>query len=1017
MSGSGVKRNYFLKWMQINLDIISQKNTSGFEDKYNKLSKDSPEEKDQIADLYKKISDCSLGLEHFLRELGQLYESSSFPPEKTFTMQEIQDLPPLCAQMLLDGFPIELVDGDASNIPLKWITAVLTQLHTKLKSNSKIHVVTVLGVQGTGKSTLLNTMFGLQFAVSSGRCTRGAFMQLIKVNEKLKEELKCDFIVVIDTEGLKSPELAQLDDSYEHENELATLVIGLSDVTIINIAMENSTEINDILQIVVHAFIRMKEVGKRPICHFVHQNVSDVSAYVKNMRARKKLLEQLDEMTKAAARMEKKENITKFTDVMDYDPDTSSSYIPGLWHGTPPMAPVNVGYSEAVYDFKKRLMQILKECKGDNDLTGFLKWTTSLWESVKFEKFIFSFRNSLVADAYSCLCSEYNAWEWSFQKEMYSWMVCAKNKISNFGLTFPQSQMKENMLDDLLTEASDKIAVGGNEIQGKIVKYFERHDRHVNLVEKYKEDFVASANILRREMENKVRNTLHRTVEIKEGMAKLEKIKRSHAETMEKKVLALLQICRRKKSDLLDQDLEKEFESMWTKTLSEICFRKPPTRNIPQDAFLVLSRNLATRGSYVNKLLVGNNLRDCGTKPFAVKSGYCSDMEKDDAQQRHHIKELQFFCNQIVAKCQDSITQRVESKTDYYDTYIKELLEMIDETLLQNKKLKICEECEVSLKLHIFGIAAIEFQKMHDDFITVNDPRKCLEQSKSKYLTDFIDLFHERDQCQKKAEDFTKLCLQPAVLDYVNKMIGPDVVDLMKTSKGSEDYSTRGAFQFSILKQLLTDGEYEKYREYIRNYEQFIKQWLFDHIVNQLSKESSLKKLVKKHLTKYDHEMDIKERLRSLPFKPQNEMFTSLFGCGEVCPFCKAPCEAGRKEHSKHFTFIHRPQGIHGWKRTDTKVLVTDICSSDVISENKFNLSLVGACNHLYKDYQKYFPDWIIPGDSSIEATDYWKYVMATFNERIAEDNDGLPADIPEDWKTLTPEDAMKCLETTFNMT
>ena len=124
----------------------------------------------------------------------------------------MEHLPGLCAQMLLDGFPIELVDGDASNIPLKWISAVLTQLHALVDSNSKIRVVTVLGVQSTGKSTLLNTMFGVQFAVSSGRCTRGAFMQLIKVNKDLKEELKCDFIMVIDTEGFKPPEMAQLDE-------------------------------------------------------------------------------------------------------------------------------------------------------------------------------------------------------------------------------------------------------------------------------------------------------------------------------------------------------------------------------------------------------------------------------------------------------------------------------------------------------------------------------------------------------------------------------------------------------------------------------------------------------------------------------------------------------------------------------------------------------------------------------------------------------------------------------------
>ncbi|XP_045572313.1 up-regulator of cell proliferation isoform X1 [Salmo salar] len=188
LSVSGAERSYFLKWMRINLDNLSRQNLSSLRDRYKDLCQHSQEKKDDIKDLDKQMSDCSLGLEHFLRELGQLYEAACSLPENSPQRKQMEHLPGLCAQMLLDGFPIEIVDGDASNIPLKWISAVLSQLHTLVQSNSKIRVVTVLGDQSTGKSTLLNTMFGVQFAVSSGRCTRGAFMLLIKVNKDLKEE-------------------------------------------------------------------------------------------------------------------------------------------------------------------------------------------------------------------------------------------------------------------------------------------------------------------------------------------------------------------------------------------------------------------------------------------------------------------------------------------------------------------------------------------------------------------------------------------------------------------------------------------------------------------------------------------------------------------------------------------------------------------------------------------------------------------------------------------------------------
>ncbi|KAL0182062.1 hypothetical protein M9458_021437, partial [Cirrhinus mrigala] len=40
---------------------------------------------------------------------------------------------------------------------------------------------------------------------------------------------------------------------------------------------------------------------------------------------------------------------------------------------------------------------------------------------------------------------------------------------------------------------------------------------------------------------------------------------------------------------------------------------------------------------------------------------------------------------------------------------------------------------------------------------------------------------------------------------------------------------------------------------------------------------------------------------------------------------------------------------------------------------------------HPYKEYSKIYPDWQIDPDPSTEASAYWKYVMAQFNQRFAE--------------------------------
>ncbi|KAM9400458.1 interferon-induced very large GTPase 1-like isoform 2-T2 [Salvelinus alpinus] len=1093
ISSTGLERSYFLKWMRMNLDNLSRKNLSGLRDLYKEKSQNLSENQDEIAYLDRQISNSSLGTEHFLREMGQLYESAVLLGETEESRQQLQHLPRLCAELLLDGFPLELVDGDASNIPLRWVSDVLGQLNVLVQPKNKILVVTVLGVQSTGKSTLLNTMFGVQFAVSSGRCTRGAFLLLIKVKEDFKKELNCDFVVIIDTEGLKSPELAQLDDSFEHDNELATLVVGLSDVTIINIAMENSTEMKDILQIVVHAFLRMKEVGKKPKCQFVHQNVADVSAHDKNMRDRKLLLEQLNEMTQAAASMENKEENKIFTDVMEYNPETGNWYIPGLWHGNPPMAPVNAGYSESVYEFKKSMIEVLEKCEASgNNITEFLEWTKSLWNAVKYENFIFSFRNSLVADAYMKLCTEFNKWEWSFRKHMYTWVTNAETRISNFGTITVKAQSSDmkDLIYKLKNDASLELSKWEKTILDNLTKYYEQTEGHVHLVEGYREVFSNSAKSLRREMENSVLNQLEAAAEIRQGMNNLDTIKKTHTARLEENVLGLIEKCRKSKSEKSDRELERYFDQMWNETVRKLSFKGLKKKNIFGKIFHQLRSNLTRKGSSVNEMIAGVKLELCGKEPFKVTPDGFVRKFKHWFNSDEHTQKTQVMADNLIDTCRHFVLEKVGRKTDYHQNYIQEILNMIEEGLEANKDLETAVKFEVLLKLHICGDAARTFQQMHEHFIHVNDPLQCLNQNKDKYCSDFKDLFNKRDQCQKKAEEFTCLCLRPALEESVAHSLGPDIVDEMLTGKNALQFSTRAFFQYSILKHLLSESSFENYVSYISSYKDFVKNWIFAQIKEHFSKGQRMFELEDKHLkaivkkitdavtkaqtnknsnfeffiqnicrelgdtlvipkdalsafmilnnaeqeqfahwlktsveemeqslrTKFQEGVDVQRKLEQLRIKPQNVIFKRVFGCGKQCPFCKAPCEAGGDAHTDHCASIHRPQGLGRYRSVSSRKLVTDICSSSVFSEQQFRCYETNQEYHLYKQYRDIFPNWHIPADPSIEASDYWKYVMAKFNKEFAKEYNALPAITPQAWKCITKKQAEKSLKESFSI-
>ncbi|XP_035855617.1 up-regulator of cell proliferation-like [Sander lucioperca] len=1079
------KRDYFLKWMKLKLNSHSRDKLTDLRNKFQEQCK--KKDAKLIAELDQALLDSSLGLEHYMREMGLIYE---FSLQSRDTADEISRLPGLAAEMLLDGYPLELLDGDASNIPERWVTDVLMELHKKVGEKSRLLVLTVLGVQSSGKSTLLNTMFGVQFPVSSGRCTRGAYMLFLRVSKDMQCQLNCDFILLIDTEGLKSSDLAQLEDSYEHDNQLATFVIGLSDVTIINIAMENSTEMKDVLQIATHAFLRMKEIGKKPVCHFVHQNVGGVSAHTKNLTDRKHLLDQLNEMTQIAAEMEKQPTIKAFTDVLDYDMEKNHWNIPGLWHGTPPMAPVNTGYSVAVAGLKKNLLETGKGDKSGeaSQIPEFLEWMRSLWKAVKYENFIFSFRNTLVAHAYDNLDKEFNEWEWEFRKEILSWQTAVELEIKSAD-NESQVEIWKTLVASKISEVLDKIAAHQKRMKEKLSDYYKKKDRHVHLIEKYKIDFLNRINSLANEVKHSVCEKLDDALKLKIGLKEAEDIQRKSRGVIEDRVMKLLSDC--KTSTPPDEELEHEFEKMWAKA----------TENIPdlkeRDISACILKQLRKHFSNQNvneKLQDIKELKKFGIGKFKTTTNHTEGIFK---KLKHLVTgDLQSFADSVIEISTQFVLDKTKTNGDYQDSFTKELLEKIDENLKQNyKHYKTNTQFEFDLKLHICGIASREFLKMHQKFMSDNNPRSQLEKYKNQYLLDFIDLYKQRDDCQRKADDFVRCCIKPAVEEYISRSLGIDIVDEILTDF---EYSSRSFFQYNIQEELLQKEDFESFVKYIRTYEIYVKDWIFQHILRNMSEDKTLCKLKSKNLQvivkkiteaieraskgedgvqlpdnqesitklinnmrkylikdisisveaekttlfqiqstchpfteslskslgelkkqlqeEFSNSEDITETLNKLPIKPQDELFKRMFGCGQQCPFCKVPCEAGGKEHKKHHAAVHRPKGLGCYRVIETEKLVPTLCTTSVQGNGEFRNADTKWKYHPYKEYTTYYPDWLIPPDSTIKASDYWKYVLVQYNERFAQEYEAKPADVPEDWRRITKEQALKGLKDAFNI-
>ncbi|XP_058152697.1 up-regulator of cell proliferation isoform X2 [Dasypus novemcinctus] len=346
-SASPGERQYFLRWMELGLARVAQRRPRPPPEALLSLrakrcgAPDGPPERPD-----------PVGVEHFVREMAQCFEAESHLVEAgrlPAAQRRFAHFPGLALELLLQGQPLELVDGSVLSVPLRWVTGLLKELHLRLERRARLVVLAALGAPATGKSTLLNTMFGLRFATGRSCRPRGAFMQLVGVAEGFSQDLGCDHILVIDSGGLigAAPTAGE---RLELETSLATLLMGLSTVTVVSLA-----EARDVPLAVLHAFLRLEETGHLPSFQFVFQNLQDTLAPGPRPRDRRPLLEQMGgaERPGASARTSAHRAFC--------DPARQHVWhIPGLWQGAPPMASVSRGYSEAVLELKRCLLENIR---------------------------------------------------------------------------------------------------------------------------------------------------------------------------------------------------------------------------------------------------------------------------------------------------------------------------------------------------------------------------------------------------------------------------------------------------------------------------------------------------------------------------------------------------------------------------------------------------------------------------------------------------------------------------------
>ncbi|XP_071854818.1 interferon-induced very large GTPase 1-like [Apostichopus japonicus] len=831
---------YFLAWLEFFLNDLSQekltplrKQLRDIQRKSRELNtqksklKDNPKQsKDYVAELKwlndedikllqdaQQVTACidknSLGIEHFMRELGQRYEAYEELKLQNGTNVDSKinevELPKIAATLLINGYTLEILDGDVGRVPIKWVQAVLASATEQL-GNPKVCAVSVLGIQSSGKSTLLNCMFGVKFAVSAGRCTRGVFIQLLKVHKELQTDTRFEYLIVIDTEGLKAPERSFHED-FRHDNELATFALCLADSTIINIAGQTvGKDMTDVLQIAAHAFIRMREVNIDSSCRLVQQFVADLAAVEKNEACTQAILTSLDEAVAAAANAEGYGYLyTRFSDVFNLKSNENVQYIPSLWQGA--MAPPNHRYSEKIMMLRKIIIDDLKETS--RTLRQFSERTTNIWNAVKEENFIFSFQNCVTALRYKTFQHTYGQWVIEMRQKTMESESDAQQKLRNVPKTFV-SETKQTLLEEINHVVDEECS----RLEALIRAYLKNNVEHNDdQLHKFEDEFLHDLELTGRTFKQDARDALNR---VEESIHQLDHM--DH----------LLPVCRNQLREMARQEalaqrgniadlktlenmsneqIRQTFETLWEDWIKEIC-ASYPSKTVEEEE---VRREVY---SYVFQV---------GEKRDLLKDGLMKRLKVKFAQGGPNQTGIKDNVDKIVGISLAILISDIENDFAFEPSIIKQLIDTsvvqlnsnFDGTLLsQDTKIKVLEQvCNQAVPIIYEGRC-----KYNEKYSL----RELLTKEKKNLWEDFNALFSSAFQDTRASASVTRL-LYEKLADRIKCYLGPAIF------KAVREDCPYFASKFKMFGQLLEDmainNDFQDYYNFILDLPTFLEDW------------------------------------------------------------------------------------------------------------------------------------------------------------------------------------------------
>lgn len=234
----------------------------------------------------------------------------------------------------------------------------------------------------------MNALFGCQFAVSVGRCTKGLYLRLLFVSEEYRAKLNgVDVVILLDTEGFDAPEKNHLKESKQKDRLMATFVMGVCDLVIINILGENMNEMKNILEIAVVSLTTLDVAKISPDILITQCAATEINNEALEP-ARKFFIDALHETVEFLKQPDKKAefgiaNDEAFHHVRHKLANPALLSIRPYKHGATPNAPPSEGYHSSMHELFHKIEDKITGKPDFKNLKSWMQTTANVWGALQ----------------------------------------------------------------------------------------------------------------------------------------------------------------------------------------------------------------------------------------------------------------------------------------------------------------------------------------------------------------------------------------------------------------------------------------------------------------------------------------------------------------------------------------------------------------------------------------------------------------------------------------------------------